>query len=57
MVAELVDDLYKRAKHDGNLSSESLGDYSYSMADAQTLEEGYATRLRKWIEIPVGGIG
>jgi hypothetical protein len=45
---EFTADIYKTAGLNRNLSSESLGDYSYSLADETALTEGFTARLMQW---------
>ena len=52
---ELTAELFQQAAHDKNLTAESLGDYSYSLADAMQLDAAQRARLARYIDVPVGG--
>lgn len=52
---ELVAAAYNLSKRDATLKSESLGDYSYALADAVAISDAQRDALRPWRSEPIGG--
>ena len=50
---ELVADAFNMSKKDVNVSGESLGDYSYSLADRTQFNDNQMTRMNRWADIRV----
>jgi hypothetical protein len=51
---DLVLELYNQGKRNPNLKSESLGDYSYTLANGTDISEALKARLAFWRRIPAG---
>lgn len=54
---ELVATMWRGSTRDGNLKSENLGDYSYTLADVPALSEAQNERAMRWSTIAIGAIG
>lgn len=55
---QVVADIYYARTRDPNVTSESLGDYSYAMADRMLMRRYYADLLAPYKRIPIaGGMG
>jgi uncharacterized phiE125 gp8 family phage protein len=52
---EVVRDAYNLSKRDPTLKSESLGDYSYSLASQVELNDGQRERLAPYVSVAIGG--
>jgi uncharacterized phiE125 gp8 family phage protein len=52
---ELVVEAYNLSKRDSTLRSESLGDYSYTLADGLSLSESQLERMRPYMCLGLGG--
>jgi len=55
IACELTADTFRAASLNGNLASESLGDWSYSLGDPTVLASKAWDRLRRWSNIRIGG--
>ena len=53
---EISADLYNKGKKDRTLRSETLGDYSYTMANEAQLNDDQLVRLRRWSNIAIGSM-
>ncbi len=54
LAREFAAEIFYAASKDPNVSSESLGDYSYTLADQTAFTFGQQARLARWMEIPMG---
>lgn len=52
---EMVGEAYHKGKKGMAVTSESLGDYSYTLAGEVAIDEARARRLMPYIDLPVGG--
>ncbi len=51
---ELVKEAFDRTRKDGAVKSESLADYSYTLADSITLTDLQSDRMRRWVGLALG---
>ncbi len=54
LCARFVADLFNHSAHDGSIQSESIGDYSYSLANQVEVTNSMRAKLEPWISLSVG---